>query len=140
MAKLSNNDLTLKVGFDIDKFTAELQKTTGVLNKWSSGIQSSLIGLGAAFTALSIGQFALDVSKLAGEAEGVKAAFDKLPNSVQLMMDLKEATAGTVSELELMKRAVMASNFDISLKALPQLLEFASVRAKQTGQSVNYLV
>lgn len=140
MAKLSNNDLTLKVGFDIDKFTSELQKTTGVLNKWSTGLQSSIVGLGAAFTALSVGKFALDVSKLAGEAEGVKLAFDKLPGSVQLMNDLKKATSGTVSELELMKRSVMASNFDISLKALPNLLEFAAVRAKQTGQSVDYLV
>ncbi len=140
MAKLSNNDLTLKVGFDIDKFSAELQKTNVALNKWSSGVQSSIVGLGAGFSALSLGQFVMDVSRLAGETEGVKAAFDKLPNSVKLMNDLKDATGGTVSELELMKRSVMASNFDISLKALPQLLEFATLRARQTGQSVNYLV
>src|SRR5690606_23630638 len=37
-------------------------------------------------------------------------------------------------------RAVQASNFDISLSALPRLLEFASIRAQQTGQSVDYLV
>lgn len=136
----SQNDLTLKVGFDIDKFTQELNKTNGTLNKWASNVKSSLLGVAAGFTAIGIANFALDISRLAGEAEGVKAAFDKLPNSTKLMMDLKQATAGTVSELDLMKRAVMASNFDISLEALPRLLEFASVRAKQTGQSVNYLV
>jgi len=134
------NDLTLKVGFDIAKFQAEMNKTTGVLNKWSSGVTNSLAGVAAGFSALAIGNFVLDVSKLAGEAEGVRAAFEKLPQSIKLMQDLKAATSGTVSELDLMKRSVMAANFGISLEALPKLLEFAAVRAKQTGQSVDYLV
>lgn len=138
MAK-QNNDLTLKVGFDIDKFQAEINKTTGVLNKWASGVQNSVLGVAAGFSALALGEFVLDVSKLAGEAEGVRLAFDKLPNSIMLMKELKEATSGTVSELELMKRSVMAQNFGINIEALPKLLEFAAVRAKQTGQSVSYL-
>jgi hypothetical protein len=134
-----NNDLTLKVGFDIDKFQAEINKTTGVLNKWASGVQNSVLGVAAGFSALAIGEFVLDVSRLAGEAEGVRLAFDKLPNSIMLMKELKDATSGTVSELELMKRSVMAQNFGINIEALPKLLEFAAVRAKQTGQSVSYL-
>lgn len=138
MAK-QNNDLTLKVGFDIDKFQAEMNKTTGVLNKWATGVQNSLMGVAAGFSALALGEFVLDVSKLAGEAEGVRIAFEKLPNSVQLMRELKDATAGTVSELDLMKRSVMAANFGINIEALPKLLEFAAVRAKQTGQSVSFL-
>lgn len=138
MAKKAN-DLTLSVGFDIDKFNAELNKTTGVLNKWGAGIQNSLLGVAAGFSALAIGEFVLDVSKLAGEAEGVRVAFEKLPNSIKLMRELKEATAGTVSELDLMKRSVMAANFGINIEALPKLLEFAAVRAKQTGQSVSFL-
>lgn len=136
----SNDDLTLKVGFDIAKFQSELAKTNQSLSRWSSGMSSAIKGLAASFSALTIGRFVLDISRLAGEAEGVKEAFDRLPASIQLMNDLKRATGGTVSELDLMKRSVMASNFDISLKALPQLLEFATLRAKQTGQSIDYLV
>lgn len=136
----SANDLTLRVGFDIDKFVKELGKTNATLNGWSNGMAGAIKGLAASFSALAIGRFVLDVSRLAGEAQGVKAAFDRLPESVKLMQDLKVATNGTVSELELMKRSVMASNFDISLKGLPKLLEFATLRARQTGQSVNYLV
>lgn len=136
----SNDDLTLRVGFDIAKFQNELAKTNQSLTKWSAGISGSLKGLAAGFGALSLGRFVMDVSRLAGEAEGVRAAFTKLADSAKLMNDLKQATGGTVSELELMKRSVMASNFDISLKALPQLLEFATLRARQTGQSVDYLV
>lgn len=140
MARSSNEDLTLKVGFDIDKFQAELRKTNNTLSNWAGGVQKSVLGLAGAFSALALGRFVMDVSRLAGEAEGVNAAFMKLENSAKLMQDLKKATGGTVSELELMKRSVMASNFDISLKALPQLLEFATLRARQTGQSVDYLV
>lgn len=134
-----NNDLTLKVGFDIDKFQGEINKTTGVLNKWAAGVQNSVMGVAAGFSVLALGEFALDISKIAGEAEGVRVAFEKLPNSIRLMHELKQATAGTVSELELMKRSVMAANFGINLEALPKLLEFAAVRAKQTGQSVSFL-
>ena len=53
---------------------------------------------------------------------------------------LKKATAGTVSELDLMKRAVQANNFQIPVKDLAKLFEFATKRAQQTGQSVDYLV
>lgn len=136
----SSDDITLRVGFDTDKFAAELNKTNQALSRWQSGVKSTLSAVTGYFSVLAIGNFVMDISRLAGEAEGVNAAFSKLDNSTKLMRDLKAATGGTVSELELMKRSVMASNFDISLKALPQLLEFATLRARQTGQSVDYLV
>ncbi len=43
----NSNDVSLKVGFDIDRFTSELNKTNGLLNKWSSTIQSQIL---SAFT------------------------------------------------------------------------------------------
>ncbi len=134
------NDLTLKLGFDIEKFSGDLRKAEASFSKFGKNLETGIKGFFAIETLKIVSGFAFEVSKLAGEAQGVKEAFDKLPQSVSLMNDLKKATGGTVSELELMKRSVMASNFDISLKALPQLLEFATLRAKQTGQSVDYLV
>ncbi len=137
---MAENKFILKFSGD----TTQLQGAVAQANNTLTGFVNKVKGMGgmiaAGFAVSQIGEFVLDVSKLAGEAEGVRAAFDKLPASTQLMIDLKDATKGTVSELDLMKRSVMAANFGISLKALPQLLEFASVRAKQTGQSVDYLV
>jgi len=121
----------------LNKGTAEASKK---LKEFEKNIGDTAKILGAAFAGGVISNFTLEISKLAGEAEGVRAAFQKLPDSIALMARLKDATKGTVSELDLMKRAVMANNFGISLEALPKLLEFASVRAKQTGQSVDYLV
>lgn len=110
------------------------------LASFTSGLTKVAGTLGVAFSAQQVISFASEVTKLAGEAEGVRNAFDKLPGATRLMEDLKAATGGTVSELDLMKRAVQASNFDISLQSLPKLLEFAAVRAQQTGESVDYLV
>ncbi len=77
--------------------------------------------------------------KSALEAEGVSRAFDKL-NRPELLDELRKATRGTVSDLELMKRAVAANNFQIPLENVGTLLEFASRRARDTGESVDYLV
>lgn len=121
-------------------FQKSLAQAQNGLKGFTSDVKRIAGAVGLAFGVQQIAAFAVDVAKLAGEARGVKTAFDRLPESINLMDKLKSATGGTVSELELMKRAVQASNFDISLQALPKLLEFATLRAQQTGQSVDYLV
>lgn len=115
-------------------------KSISNFEKRIAGIQRTLGTLGIAFGTREIISFASEAAKLAGQFEGVNNAFQKLPNSQKVLADLKEATQGTVSELELMRRTVQATNFGISLEQLPRLLEFAAVRAQQTGESVDYLV
>jgi DNA-binding transcriptional regulator YdaS (Cro superfamily) len=138
------NSVLARLAVIISANSAEFNRALKDTRKDLSGFMSSVKGvagtLGVAFGTRELLSFGLEISKLAGQAEGVKTAFDRLPNSVKVMSELKAATGGTVSELELMKRAVQASNFDISLEALPKLLEFATLRAQQTGQSVDYLV
>jgi hypothetical protein len=53
---------------------------------------------------------------------------------------LRKATRGLVSDLELMKVTVQAGNFGIPIEQMGKLLEFATKRAAETGQSVDYLV
>lgn len=132
--------MTVKIAANTAQFNAAVKQTQGQLKAFSDYINKAAKSFVAGFGAMQVANFTLEVSKLAGEAQGVKAAFDRLPESVKVMQQLKEATGGTVSELELMKRAVTATNFGIDLAALPKLLEFAAVRAQQTGQSVDYLV
>jgi hypothetical protein len=138
------NSILARMAVMISANTAELNKglkdVSGQLKGFGSQLQGIAGTIGVAFGVREVLAFGLEVSKLAGEAEAVRTAFERLPNSIRLMNELKQATGGTVSELELMKRAVQASNFDISLEALPRLLQFATLRAQQTGQSVNYLV
>lgn len=138
------NTVLAKMAVQIAANTAEFNKALSQTNKnltnFTGGITKIAGTIGAAFGVQQIASFGFGMAKLAGEAQGVEAAFNRLPNATRLLVDLKNATGNTVSELELMKRAVQASNFDISLSALPKLLEFATLRAQQTGQSVDYLV
>ena len=76
---------------------------------------------------------------LAKAGEGVRLAFDRL-NRPDLLSNLKEATHGTVSELELMKAAVKFDDFKLPVEELGTLLAFAQKKAKDTGQSVDYMV
>lgn len=141
---MASNTVLAKLAVVISANAAEFNKTLNTTNrnfeKFTGGVKNLIGGLGLAIGAKEALSFGFEMSKLAGEVQGVKAAFDKLGDSNKLMVDLKDATANTVSELELMKRSVQAANFGISLEALPKLLEFATLRAQQTGQSVDYLV
>lgn len=77
--------------------------------------------------------------QLAREGEGVRMAFERL-GQPGLLDKLKEATHGTVSEIELMKQAIQFENFKLPLEDLATYLAFAQQKAKDTGQSIDYLV
>ena len=77
--------------------------------------------------------------KLAREGEGIRIAFERL-NQPGLLDNLKEATHGTVSEIELMKQAIKFENFKLPLEDLATYLAFAQQKAKDTGESIDYLV
>jgi hypothetical protein len=103
-----------------------------------------VIAAAKAFIAVGFAREVVNLSlawaKLHGNVEGVERAFAMIPNSVLLLNKLRDATHGTVTDLELMQRALMAQNFRIPLEKLGVLLEFAAVKAQQTGQEVNHLV
>ena len=77
--------------------------------------------------------------ELARQGEGVRLAFDRL-NQPNLLENLKEATHGTVSEIELMKAAIKFENFKLPLEDLGTYLAFAQQKAQDTGESVDFLV
>lgn len=77
--------------------------------------------------------------ELAKAGEGIRIAFDRL-NRPDLLDKLREATHGTVTDLELMKQAVKFNDFNLSLDEMGTMLAFAQQKAKDTGQSVDYMV
>ena len=77
--------------------------------------------------------------ELARQGEGIRIAFDRL-NKPGLLDNLKEATHGTVSEIELMKQAIKFENFKLPLEDLATYLAFAQQKAKDTGESIDFLV
>lgn len=95
--------------------------------------------MGAVFSVKQIAAFTHQTAELANKAAGVRKAFEAL-NKPNLLADLRRATMGTVDDLQLMQRAVQAKNFKIPLDQLATYLQFATKRARETGQSVDYLV
>ena len=83
----------------------------------------------------------LEMARLAGNAEGVERAFKRaFPASTATLVQLRAATKGAITDVELMQRTLQATNLGVSVQQLPQLFEFAAARAQQTGESVDYLV
>lgn len=83
----------------------------------------------------------ISFAKLSGNVEGVERAFNRaFPHATIILSELREATHGTVSDFELMQRALQATNLGVNVDELGVLFEFAATRAQQTGESVDYLV
>ncbi len=76
--------------------------------------------------------------EMAEQADGVTRAFNNL-NQEGLLDNLRKATKGTVNDVQLMTAAVQAKDFRIPLEDLGKYLEFAQLKAQQTGQSVDYM-
>ena len=77
--------------------------------------------------------------ELAKQGEGIRIAFERLGRG-DILQGLRESTHGTVTDLELMKAAVKFNDFKLPLDELGTMLAFAQQKAKDTGQSVDYMV
>ena len=77
--------------------------------------------------------------ELARQGEGIRIAFERLGRG-DILDGLRQATHGTVTDLELMKAAVKFNDFKLPLDELGTMLAFAQQKAKDTGQSVDYMV
>ena len=77
--------------------------------------------------------------ELAESADGIIHAFRNL-DQPGLLDNLRKATKGTVSDIELMQAAVKAKDFRIPLEDLGKYLTFAQLKAQQPGQSLDYMV
>jgi chromosome segregation ATPase len=84
-------------------------------------------------------EFTKEGIKMAAAAQGVEEAFNRIATKEDLK-SLQTDTKGLVNDFELMKATVKAENFNIPLNQLGKLLQFAQQRAKDTGESVDYLV
>lgn len=154
------NSLKLQAGTDkqverINKLLAqqrsELQRLNNVgkqsSNTWTKALDSfqfkfnflgNLVAGVFANAGASLFNFAKEAFQAAAQAEGIKRAFERL-NNPGLLDELREATKGTVSDVKLMQAAVKANNFKLPLDQLAGLFKFAAQRARDTGESVEYL-
>lgn len=131
--------IQVKIGADTRELEKGVVRAESKIDTFGKTIQRVGTLIGVAFGIQQISRFGVEAVKLSGQAEGVERAFKRIADS-RYLETLREATHGTVSDLELMRKAVQAENFQLPLSQLASLFEFASMRAQQTGESVDYLV
>ena len=142
--KFDLNDITSQISggsssggglFSADKISGMLQVFGGNLMTKAFEMAS-----GAALNFVNtIKDAAAQGIEMAKAGEGIRVAFDRL-NRPDLLDKLREATHNTVTDIELMKQAVKFNDFRLNLDQMGTLLAFAQQKAKDTGQSVDYMV
>ena len=111
---------------------------SGMLQVFGGNVMTKIAGMGIGL----VGELKDAVSQgieLAKQGEGIRIAFERLGRG-DILKGLREATHGTVTDLELMKAAVKFNDFKLPLDELGTMLAFAQQKAKDTGQSVDYMV
>ena len=113
-------------------------KLSGMLQVFGGNVMTKVAGMGVGFVS-ELGDMVKQGIELARAGEGVRLAFERLGRG-DLLDGLRQATHGTVTDLELMKAAVKFNDFKLPLEELGTMLAFAQQKAKDTGQSVDYMV
>ncbi len=103
-----------------------MTKGAELLGSWAQGFKES------------ISELVDGGLEMAETADGVTKAFQDM-DKPDLLDNLRKATKGTVNDVQLMTAAVQANDFRIPLEDLGKYLEFAQLKAQQTGQSVDYM-
>ena len=135
MAELRGSATSLKEIF-LSKTNLGFLMGSGIVGAVSKGLD---IVVGLVGTAISkTKEMVNEGIEMAKSADGITHAFERL-NRPDILDKLREATHGTVNDVELMKAAVQAKDFRLPLDQLGKYLEFAQLKASQTGQSVDYM-
>ena len=138
-------DVILRVSSDAEDLRKGFGKVDDKVKdtkKQSEGLQNAFKNLLPALSAtalvagmVGIGKAAIDA---AAKAEGIEQAFRRFGNS-GLLDELRTKTKNLVSDVELQKQAVKFEQFNLPLEDLGNLLAFATQRANDTGESVDFL-
>ena len=131
-------DLFIKLGLqkgEFDKGIDDAKRKTSAFGDGMKKIGGMIAGV---FAVGQVVSYVRESMKLAAETENVRKAFIRLGGGAYFN-DLNNAVRGTLSQVDLMKNTIQATNFGIPIKDLANLFKFATERAAQTGQSVEYL-
>ena len=113
-------------------------KMSGALQVFAGNMMTKAAGAAASLGTEIVNTVQQGI-ELAKQGEGIRIAFERLGRG-DILDGLREATHGTVTDLELMKAAVKFNDFKLPVEELGTMLAFAQQKAKDTGQSVDYMV
>jgi len=131
----------LKLGID----QTRLNKTIKSVRDIGLAFAGVAVAVTAAFRSVrALVNFTTETAKLAGQVENLRKSFENLTkregvDANNLFNELRASTKGAVSNIQLLQNATQAKFLGIDLRNLPTLFEFATIRARETGESVDFL-
>ncbi len=122
-------------------FTKNTEGSDRAVNKLVGSATKLVVGLATLQTAMK----AIEFAELAARAKDVEKAFNSLADSAQIdanrmLKSMKDATAGTISEFELMQQFSTASLLGLPLDRFDEMLAIARGASKATGQSMEFML
>jgi hypothetical protein len=151
---MANSDVLVRMKADTQNYDANIAKARrtlegfkqdnltlgGIINQTTRSLTAAAAGFASLAAAAATIKNVVDESlQLAKAGEGIRLAFERL-NRPDLLNGLRDATHKTVNDIELMKAAVKFNDFKLPVEELGTMLAFAQQKAKDTGQSVDYMV
>ena len=142
-AKQQLDDINRSMGVAADSgggglFAGMSSKMSGALQVFGGNMLTKAAGAVADLGSEMYGMVQQGIA-LARQGEGIRNAFERLGRG-DILDGLRKATHGTVTDIELMKAAVKFNDFKLPLDELGTMLAFAQQKAKDTGESVDYMV
>ncbi|DBA55468.1 SHOCT domain-containing protein [Porphyromonas gingivalis] len=104
--------------------------------RYQLSLQSIMLGFVLAIRKAK--DFISEGTRVAGVAQGIDDAFSKIADK-DYLANLRAQTRGLLDDTSLKKFTVQAKNLGIPIEHMGKLLSFAQQRAKDTGESVDYL-
>ena len=140
-----SKEVTIIVGADTSKYDNAManlkltsKKTTGFVKRSWADIAGGIYTAKSAFDAYSK---ARDLAKFAAKADQERKAFTALAqsygqNADYIVSKLREASAGTVHEIDLVNAAGKAMLLGIDPSKIDDLMKIARATARMTGQTI----
>ena len=151
---MSRGDVLVRMKADTSSYNAGIASANKTLAQFKqanltmggviSQLTKSLTAAAAGYMSMAAAGSAItglvkESVELAKAGEGIRLAFQRL-NRPDLLDGLRQATHNTITDIDLMKAAVRFDDFKLSLDDMGTMLAFAQQKAKDTGQSVDYMV
>jgi len=137
-----NKDLKAKLS-DAQKSISDIQKKT---EKGASGMASAMKRIGGIIATYFGVQAIRQFVNFAGTVDSVTTSFNNLARGAQggaqgLLSAMREASAGTMSNLQMMRTANLAMQLmgDQVIERLPQMARIARAAAMASGRDVNFM-
>jgi len=142
----SAKDILIRIKGDDKAFRASLKSSNKSLKDFRKNVQDNygeLLMWGGAAGA-GAAAIAIHVSKTGMQFEQLDRGFNNLAasqgkNADEYLKRIKDVSHGTVSEVEIMRKANQAMLLGLDLDTIEKMMEGAAVIAQATGQDVGYM-